>query len=980
MHADKVQLKQEELVGNGVVLTDINPVTATEAVMDESNGSTLAETLDRIYNIINSKLSRYVNSVNDRSGVVVLTASDVGLGKVDNVSFADIKEWVLEQINQAFRNKQLHLYNNMTDVLIDKETNDKSLDGTPFYAETGQIGDNRAYIGYFFWDDVSNTLQIDYKPIRTIGSSDGSISYDGNTGNISVQIHPSEDALQTTPLGMMIDDSKISRPCIFVDSLYGTGNQSTGTSDPTSMLATINKWKGAPIRIFINDTEIFDDSIDSTSPHYLNSEWEKTLRYGDTIITNFKSYINNAGQLPGYQTGSIACYDLQGQQPAIGSVTSVPDPDDPTSTYEVRFYTIKPFIGGNEQNGCGLKYFQTHQSRHYSTGQLGINLATGINSDVDPADENYSGMQALFTGAPNPAVPDAVRPEPHIQLRTPWGYISTSNGMSIVTDSSLCTYPTDLTLPSGDVYVEKSIDSHHQVIDTDCFFGSKIAKNWSIPKLNGDTSVALNPTPSRKTPEKGYASSDTCLSLKLNKLQAIFPSSGGGYVFGPYKSFTDISGLKVSSINDAHAGVRGQELLNELGIVDGKDAVGNTVDALTELGAVINTGGCMINVGKFLEICPKVTETADRYHDSGKLQVRIGNGLREETNLVNIDTEPDDWSYNYMAYQVSGNGVITDVPTNMVLSTTDPGDDWEKTYFEYYTNTGTPEDPVYTKVQRVVTPGAEIPTWEADTYYSKVPYSFAYIVDEMGFNVFKTETNNRIGLNIDCDTLDFTHDGRLTVIGGGSGGSDTCIRFIDNDGASFDTADNSPEEFVKLGPGMKIIGGQIPFEIRFDAIRYCDTMLELIANGSVLEVYGYYRKLYPSQLNTASLSDILASIQYISAIIESMTTTELDGAWIDWTDVSTNYANGVLSQSGHEYLSGNYQSIYDRVYAMMESIDRRDDKATLFQRIVDHYSLTCTANKTGIQSSIMTMPFIDMSETNPYLFDWLFELGFLEAE
>ena len=79
------QLKEEQPVGNEVVLRDINPKTITSAVEDERTGTPMNQTLDRIWNSINNKLSRVVNSVNGRTGVVTLTAKDVGLGNVDNV-------------------------------------------------------------------------------------------------------------------------------------------------------------------------------------------------------------------------------------------------------------------------------------------------------------------------------------------------------------------------------------------------------------------------------------------------------------------------------------------------------------------------------------------------------------------------------------------------------------------------------------------------------------------------------------------------------------------------------------------------------------------------------------------------------------------------------------------------------------------------------------------------------------------------------
>ena len=87
---DRVQLKREETVGDDVVLSDINPKTNTQSIDDSVSGDSLDKTLDRMWQSINNKLSRIVNSVNGRTGVVVLSPEDVGLDQVDNVSLSDI--------------------------------------------------------------------------------------------------------------------------------------------------------------------------------------------------------------------------------------------------------------------------------------------------------------------------------------------------------------------------------------------------------------------------------------------------------------------------------------------------------------------------------------------------------------------------------------------------------------------------------------------------------------------------------------------------------------------------------------------------------------------------------------------------------------------------------------------------------------------------------------------------------------------------
>ena len=88
---DRVQLNREEIVGDGTALSNINPLTDTKSVDDALTGESLDVIINRIWNAINNKLSRIVNSVNGRDGVIVITAKDAGLGNVTNVSFSTIK-------------------------------------------------------------------------------------------------------------------------------------------------------------------------------------------------------------------------------------------------------------------------------------------------------------------------------------------------------------------------------------------------------------------------------------------------------------------------------------------------------------------------------------------------------------------------------------------------------------------------------------------------------------------------------------------------------------------------------------------------------------------------------------------------------------------------------------------------------------------------------------------------------------------------
>ena len=165
MTEDKqVQMKREEYVGADVVLEDVIPKTATDAVQDPTNGNNLAETLDAIWSAINNKLSRIVNSVNGRTGVVILTAADVGLENVDNVSTDDLKSWVINLVAEQFHNKHLILTDTKADIDNILDTGDTKYDGVSFVAShlTDDPDDHTMVIGYFYTDD-NNSLTYDYR-------------------------------------------------------------------------------------------------------------------------------------------------------------------------------------------------------------------------------------------------------------------------------------------------------------------------------------------------------------------------------------------------------------------------------------------------------------------------------------------------------------------------------------------------------------------------------------------------------------------------------------------------------------------------------------------------------------------------------------------------------------------------------------------------------------------------------------------------
>ena len=197
MAEHKVQLKEQEIVGQEVVLSDIYPKTDTSSVEDVTTGIPLDVKLDYLAELINDKLTRVVNSVNGRTGVVVLDADDVGLGKVDNISFAEIQDWIEEIIGQHFKNRRLLLFDTYLDLQNFLDTDPKENDHSPFYVKDWDTtDDHRSYIGYIEYDETNGIMKIGNKrAINTINHWDGSINY--TKGTLSARVSALKDNVLT---------------------------------------------------------------------------------------------------------------------------------------------------------------------------------------------------------------------------------------------------------------------------------------------------------------------------------------------------------------------------------------------------------------------------------------------------------------------------------------------------------------------------------------------------------------------------------------------------------------------------------------------------------------------------------------------------------------------------------------------------------------------------------------------------------------
>lgn len=328
---DEVQLKQSNVVGDEVILEDIYPKTSSSSVKNNSTGEPLDQTLDKLWNAINNKLSRIVNSINGKTGVVVLTADDVGLGNVDNVSNAELKQWVLQKISEAFENKRINLLNDENALLTLLATNNMDYKDSAFYIKSLNSSDTRGYIGYIYANENSSVLSYESMPINTIGSHDKAIKYED--GNIGVHISSYEDALKVLNTytsdqynGLYIDKSKVMGRLLYFEGLYG--DTGLGTLEDNALLRLSNETSTTyPVcYIKINNTTLTPE----TNPFRL---CKTDIRIGDIIITSFKEYLTDIEErylLSQFERGS-SYIDEQGSDYEVGDKLQIKD--DTTGSY-----------------------------------------------------------------------------------------------------------------------------------------------------------------------------------------------------------------------------------------------------------------------------------------------------------------------------------------------------------------------------------------------------------------------------------------------------------------------------------------------------------------------------------------------------------------------------------------------------------------------------------------------------------------------
>lgn len=649
---DRIQLNREEIVGDGTALSNINPLTNTKSVDDNLTGESLDVTINRIWNAINNKLSRVVNSVNGRDGVVVITAKDVGLENVTNVSFSTIKDWVLDQLLQEFNLKSIKLFDTYNEFLTTFETDwlrDKARSGIPFYIRVGgPDNDTRSQIGYTIWDAGDAVNKVVMKPINVIYEADNTLIYNENLngkdytgGHLGVNIWTGEDALKVynaaskAQSGLYIDKSKIAPVLKFFNSIYGNGEP----GDLNALIYVLPSGGSYPegtnhVTIKMNGVIVQDAVYGTNFPTY------QSFKIYDLVLSNFSD--ENCRSVDGSLKSGFNEYFIK-REACIGSITDVQRVGT-SYNYTLEFYTIKPYVGK------GLAYIDTHTQDGRHAGMIGLDLVEGkTRSDLQV--DNLSGVNA-FSG--NLAAP-AVGVDQALVTVTPYGAtpatsFKNSNKMFIAPDFSLNVIPYN-TFNTGFTPMENwPMKTPHVPtgLDKPDFFGVNLLKRISTSGAKAVNMSGLRIFANAdeiSNADLGKSDSDTTDKLNsiINHFSYELISSAEAPEWWGNETpivYSDDQGTVVHFTNTGTEEVP----------VWSPAYQQNTFYLLTNIDSSnMSTGGLAVNVGKFLEIGTYVGSDVDSdthapineqdgYYDGGKVNLRVADDFFKDdgTNKLNL--------------------------------------------------------------------------------------------------------------------------------------------------------------------------------------------------------------------------------------------------------------------------------------------------------------------------------------------------------
>lgn len=642
MESKITQLKQEQIVGDNVVFEDVHPKTVSEAVYDD--GTPLNEVISRIWNSVNNKLSRVVNSVNGRTGVVVLNKTDIGLSDVDNVSYAEIKQWVVDQLSKISNHLQLVDRMEEIDELI--ASDDKQLNGAPFFSERGYNQDKNSYIGYIYWDDSTKQLLHKERKIRAITDTDMSIIYDEafgskdySNGKIGVNIAPGEDVLKVLDTGdkvtsgLMIDKNKIGTQIIEIDGMYGDGT----ATDSSALLY----FGTAPATA--KEVEIY---IDGNKVNFNNLKIRREgLTEGLLILCHFKDYRTfDSFDAPVIPNGMAP--DFMGRTSALGRVRQVPSEIRQTYKYIIDFHTLRT------NPGWGMQVMTDHRNSATPDQKLIPKVAVTNNADHI----NYSGLQIFAFDRTTDQNVDS----PDTKIRSlydsasltiaPTGITAPSrSGIAVTTDYSLAISP--VALYGNKTYDVEEYSKYTDSKGVEHYYGSYRIGNWAVPIPEGYHDIDQDYI-------YGASTNFAPLGVNLDKY-IMFQGIGSGTdrdeemrkYHGSQHLAINISGLRITkpSYHESSLVKDKYELTKRpkewFGGHYGDDIFEPEFLDDTELRGA--TGGLSVNVGKYLEIAPgEVPDKSEEYYDGGKVNVRIGKGL-----------EGEPVTYDDSNHQITGNRI-----------------------------------------------------------------------------------------------------------------------------------------------------------------------------------------------------------------------------------------------------------------------------------------------------------------------------------
>ena len=663
MAEKKVQLKEQEIVGQEVVLSDIYPKTDTTSIVDDATGIPLDVKLDYLAELINDKLTRVVNSVNNRTGVVVLDAEDVGLGNVDNISFAEMKEWIQKAITNAFGNKHVFLFENYSELQAFLQQNQEVHLYAPFYVECWDLEDDagdheyRGAIGYFL--KKNDTLNEVHRFINTIGhNSDGCLAY--TKGDLNVQLSPISDNLIWKPepsgslAGLMVNYGQTGEQLYMYEFMYHIPQSEDGDTQVHPNLdgvielndfipAQEDEDNYAWIKIYINDGgEIKNPKTvnDTSLPNHLRgcflfndvrlrpTSRDRNSTFRELIyVRNNLLHLWQNPNIPSIRYSDIlqdddkVCKKLILRSPMIGILRYETNSSwGDTGRYILNFRTI------NATPSYGLKQDEINDS--CSDGLLSI------------ATTEHSGIQAVSHPYQYEYVTDQYVQSLNLAMNSKFGQYgledvfdetdvsSRKGGMYISTDASMCTYsyydygltnPTatnNLTsrnaanwFASTPYYLNTSnIEEHRGYLDEPTFVGINLVRGTNASTNQGSVPKFI--------PLSGLKILDPA-DTNMSKHYGTNPNQKPFW-------WTDL-GLRATSMQDK------QHFLSEETIAD--------IDAY--FSNMYITGGLMVNVGNGLEIVPqKVPSKGEDYNLEGKVSVRLGDGFQfDKEGRVTYDPE-----------------------------------------------------------------------------------------------------------------------------------------------------------------------------------------------------------------------------------------------------------------------------------------------------------------------------------------------------